>query len=344
MSSDALVRCFRQIDTDGNGFIYRLELASVLQELKPTYWTNERLDLLMQEADRNGDSAIDYSEFVAWVFKPDPLSKAFRKTVNLPLSKSALEDQRAAMEAFRTWDLGAKGFIEGDELRKIIGTVCGLFSEEIDDVIQGIALNADGHVGYDEFTRWLFASAPTAILDEARRLSEARELPIVQAKKDGHAPIEDPFDLRRRFCRTHCQYFDTALEEIETGKKRSCWSWYIFPVAPFVVDGVEKASERAKEYALRDPPPNNLQGDEAARAYLEFEADGINLRTCYMRIMAAVAEQLESGVEPVRLVGALDDPKLRSSLRLFERVSRDSHTDVNSVCKRALLALKEPID
>ena len=61
-------------------------------------------------------------------------------------------------------------------------------------------------------------------------------------------------------------------------------------------------------------------------------------------MMTAVAEQLEKGIDPVRLVGFLDDPKLRGSLRLFERTSRKSDAEVNDVCKRALQALREPLD
>merc|ERR1712050_610492 len=127
--------------------------------------------------------------------------------------------------------------------------------------------------------------------------------------------------------------------------KRSCWSWYIFPTAPYVVDGAERGSGTNRRYALRDLPPNDLRGDDAARAYLRFEADGINLRAHYLKMMTAVAEQVEGGVPPLDLVGGLDDPKLRSCLRLFERISRQGFDDeVNQVCRRALSAMEEDLD
>lgn len=50
----------------------------------------------------------------------------------------------------------------------------------------------------------------------------------------------DPFNFNERFINTHKRDFDTALEEIKNGRKRSCWSWYIYPVAPWIVDGVER--------------------------------------------------------------------------------------------------------
>ncbi|CAK0865793.1 unnamed protein product [Prorocentrum cordatum] len=56
---------------------------------------------------------------------------------------------------------------------------------------------------------------------------------------------DDPFDLRRRFCEPYREDFQTALREIKAGRKRSCWSWYIFPTAPWVVNGVERGNPRA---------------------------------------------------------------------------------------------------
>lgn len=155
----------------------------------------------------------------------------------------------------------------------------------------------------------------------------------------------DPFDLRHKFCNYHQTLFSEALREIRAGQKRTCWSWWIFPVPPFVVDGVERGSEASQRYALRDLPPHADRGDDAALAFLRFEADGVSLRGNYLAIMSAATQQLEQGVKPATLVGCLDDPKLRTSLRLFERVSRAGvDTECNEVCARALRALGEPTD
>lgn len=60
------------------------------------------------------------------------------------------------------------------------------------------------------------------------------------------------------------------------------------------------------------------------------------------QITQAVAEQLEKGVTFRHLVGFLDDPKIRSSLRLFERISRESgDAELNAACVRAMKLLKE---
>ena len=36
--------------------------------------------------------------------------------------------------------------------------------------------------------------------------------------------------------------------------------WYVIPTPPFVVGGEERGSAQNREYALRDPPPRQLEG------------------------------------------------------------------------------------
>ena len=152
----------------------------------------------------------------------------------------------------------------------------------------------------------------------------------------------DPYKLRRRFIRTHRSDFPRALREIENGRKVSCWSWYIFPTAPWVVNGYERGSYTNMQYALRDLPPNNLRGDDAARAFLTFpREDGVSLRENYLKIIQEVTKQLKKGIRCVDLVGFLDDPKLRSSVKLFERISRDFDDECNRICRECLDALRE---
>ena len=69
-----------------------------------------------------------------------------------------------------------------------------------------------------------------------------------------------------------------------------------------------------------------------------------------------MAEQLERGTSATQLMGAMDEPKLRSAAALFEMVSRPRpafssggggralapDAEVNAVCRRVLLAMKAP--
>ena len=126
--------------------------------------------------------------------------------------------------------------------------------------------------------------------------------------------------------------------------------WYVIPTPPFMIGGKERGSAQNREYALRDPPPKQLEGFQAASAYLSFpEVDGICLRRNLVEILDAVAMQLEQGMSAMHLMGPLDEPKLRSAAKLFKFVSRPGGSglspdaEVNSVCRRILSAMKEPL-
>merc|ERR1712232_554687 len=122
-----------------------------------------------------------------------------------------------------------------------------------------------------------------------------------------------------------------ALREIRAGKKASCWMWYMVPTPLFIVDGEVKGSRTNQRYALKN--------DAEAQAFLAFEADGVNLRNNYLAIMQAVVEHLKAGKSARALFGHLDDPKLRSSARLFERISRDGKDEELHVVMLEVLEL-----
>jgi len=125
--------------------------------------------------------------------------------------------------------------------------------------------------------------------------------------------LVDKYDLER-FTAAHKEIFSQALQEIQMGVKSSGWMWYMFPTPPHVVHGVERGSAINRKYALRS--------DDEALAFLAFARDGINLRQNYMEILRAVVDQLKDGKRLVSLLGKMSAPKLASSVRLFERVSR----------------------
>ena len=153
----------------------------------------------------------------------------------------------------------------------------------------------------------------------------------------------DLFRIRARFLPPHRAMFAGAIAEIDVGRKVGHWSWYLFPSAPHVVHGVERGSPKNREFALRDLPPNTLVGVDAAAAYIALPpVDGVSLRRNYIAMMDAVSRQLERGVSPLELVGSLDDPKLRSSLRLFAALSKDGvDPEVHRACMRCLRLLRE---
>jgi len=103
--------------------------------------------------------------------------------------------------------------------------------------------------------------------------------------------------------------FEAALAEIQTGRKRGHWIWFIFPQLAGL--GVSSTS---RTYAIRDVAE--------ASGYLRDPLLCARLIT----MASAVEEHLSQGRRLEDLMGsALDARKMVSSLTLFEAVARDLH-------------------
>ncbi|HET7696302.1 MAG TPA: DUF1810 family protein [Vicinamibacterales bacterium] len=100
--------------------------------------------------------------------------------------------------------------------------------------------------------------------------------------------------------------FDTALDELRSGGKRSHWIWYVFPQ----LDGLG-SSTYARTFALN--------GVAEAEEYLRDP----ELRRRLLGVTTVVAEQLRKGTAVDVLMGSdIDAKKLVSSLTLFRHVAR----------------------
>ncbi|WP_449433904.1 DUF1810 domain-containing protein [Pseudomonas putida] len=108
------------------------------------------------------------------------------------------------------------------------------------------------------------------------------------------------FDLER-FVEAQNPVYDQVMQELQAGRKRSHWMWYIFPQ----LDGLGH-SAMAERYALG--------GADEARAYLRHPLLG-------PRLMACVTALLQHSEKSAReILGSPDDLKLRSCLTLFAQV------------------------
>jgi len=91
----------------------------------------------------------------------------------------------------------------------------------------------------------------------------------------------------------------TALAELEAGRKRSHWMWFILPQ----IAGLG-SSAMARRYALTDLAE--------ARSYLSHPVLGARLRSCVAAVLA------HPGRTANDIFGAPDDLKFCSCLTLFE--------------------------
>lgn len=115
--------------------------------------------------------------------------------------------------------------------------------------------------------------------------------------------MDTDFDLER-FVTAQQGVYETALAELQAGRKRSHWMWFIFPQ----VAGLGR-SEMAQRYAIRS-------SDEAA-AYLAHPVLGPRLRTCAQAVLAHGDRAVKD------IFDAPDDLKFHSSMTLFADVAPD---------------------
>jgi uncharacterized protein (DUF1810 family) len=112
---------------------------------------------------------------------------------------------------------------------------------------------------------------------------------------------QDPYDLKR-FIEAQARNYDEALAELRTGRKRTHWSWYVFPQ----IRGLG-SSAMSVRYAI---------GSLAeAIAYLEHPVLGPRLRECVKSM------NVQKGVSAGEILGDIDAQKFHSCLTLFAQAA-----------------------
>ncbi|HEV7815867.1 MAG TPA: DUF1810 domain-containing protein [Janthinobacterium sp.] len=115
--------------------------------------------------------------------------------------------------------------------------------------------------------------------------------------------MADRFNLQR-FVEAQRALYGTVTAQLQAGRKRSHWMWFIFPQ----IAGLGR-SEMARRFAI--------SGLAEARAYLGHALMGERLREC-SRLVAAI-----EGRSIAEIFGAPDDLKFHSSMTLFAEAAPD---------------------
>ena len=105
-----------------------------------------------------------------------------------------------------------------------------------------------------------------------------------------------------RFVEAQNGVYPIALKELQEGRKRSHWMWYIFPQLKYLGH-----SYNAKYYGI--------SGIAEATAYLQHPILGQRLR----EVTSTILNLQENDAEAI--FGGIDAIKLRSSMTLFDVVS-----------------------
>ncbi|MEE4676443.1 DUF1810 domain-containing protein [Pseudomonas alliivorans] len=115
--------------------------------------------------------------------------------------------------------------------------------------------------------------------------------------------MNDVYNLQR-FVEAQQPVLTQVLAELEAGKKRSHWMWFVFPQ----IRGLGR-SEMAQRYAI-----SSL---DEARSYLQHPVLGPRLEQC----AHLIAPQVERTAR--QIFNSPDDMKLHSSMTLFKLAAPD---------------------
>lgn len=112
------------------------------------------------------------------------------------------------------------------------------------------------------------------------------------------------YDLQR-FMTAQADSYEAALAELEAGRKKSHWIWFIFPQLATL-----GRSHTAQFYGIA--------GLEEARAYLAHPILSERLSTCARAVLTHKDKAADA------ILGETDALKLRSSCSLFEAAGGDT--------------------
>ncbi|WP_454020030.1 DUF1810 domain-containing protein [Azospirillum sp. Marseille-Q6669] len=116
--------------------------------------------------------------------------------------------------------------------------------------------------------------------------------------------LDDPFNLQR-FVTAQEPVFTTVLDELQDGRKRSHWMWFIFPQ----LRGLGR-SATAEFYGIASL--------DEARAYLEHPTLGPRLEAATRAVLAIRGRSLHE------IFGSPDDMKFHSCMTLFALAAKES--------------------
>ena len=127
-----------------------------------------------------------------------------------------------------------------------------------------------------------------------------------------------------RFVKAQEKTYAAALAELRAGEKRGHWIWWVFPQ----MRGLGK-TENSVFYGIAD--------EAEAMAYLSHPVLGARYREC---VSVVHGHLCQGGVAPLELMGSeVDVMKLRSSLKLFQKVAARSDTIFRSQASEILKLL-----
>ncbi|XP_070208674.1 calmodulin-beta-like isoform X2 [Littorina saxatilis] len=137
---------FRTFDKNHDNTISASELGKVLRCLGMNV-TEQDVQSIMKELDKNGNGKIEYKEFKA--FMQEEMRKA----------EEPAEQEKAIRMAFRVFDTNGDGFIDVQELKHAMKNLGEpLTDKELTDMMKQADVDGNNKIDYEEFIKvWIIA-------------------------------------------------------------------------------------------------------------------------------------------------------------------------------------------
>ncbi|PKK17327.1 calcium binding protein 4 [Columba livia] len=141
---DELLDAFKEFDTDQDGYISYKDLGACMRTLGYMPTEMELIEISQHIKMRMG-GRVDFEDFVQMMGP-----KLREETAHMV-------GVRELKIAFREFDMNGDGEISGAEMRAAVAALLGeqLKAQEVDEILQDVDLNGDGHVDFDEFVMML---------------------------------------------------------------------------------------------------------------------------------------------------------------------------------------------
>ncbi|XP_068004277.1 LOW QUALITY PROTEIN: calcium-binding protein 2-like [Melanerpes formicivorus] len=141
---DELLDAFKEFDTDQDGYISYKDLGACMRTLGYMPTEMELIEISQHIKMRMG-GRVDFEDFVQMMGP-----KLREETAHMV-------GVRELKIAFREFDANGDGEISSGEMREAIAALLGeqLKAQEVEEILQDVDLNGDGHVDFDEFVMML---------------------------------------------------------------------------------------------------------------------------------------------------------------------------------------------
>ncbi|ORX88165.1 calmodulin mutant SYNCAM71A [Basidiobolus meristosporus CBS 931.73] len=140
LTEEQLAECkevFRELDRDCSGYIDKANLRATMESLGQ-HPTEQDLEDMLNEADKDGDGVIDFTEFTNLTVKK--------------FKEHHADNNKMIRQAFMGFDEDGDGVIDLDELKNALLHLGEQFEEEeIINLFHKADSNGDGHIDFEEF-------------------------------------------------------------------------------------------------------------------------------------------------------------------------------------------------